>query len=140
MITYIRLVLVWFWFGFKPYQNHTKTIPKPYQNQTKTKPKPYHKFVYFGLVFEAEPASKTNQKRTKNQTNICVQHEHSIYSLIKCCCTDICLVRWLNTGLFAKNIAPTLSTFTMIGYSTSTCINSNICFTKIFSEHNSDNA
>ena len=65
MSTYIRLVLVWFWYGFGSGLNHTKTIPQI-------------RIFWFGfdLVFEAEPASKTNQKRTKNQTNIFVQHEH----------------------------------------------------------------
>ena len=57
------MVLVWFWFGFKPYQNHTKTIPKPNQNHTTNS----YIWFGFGLVFEAEPASKTNQKRIKNE-------------------------------------------------------------------------
>ena len=35
----------------------------------------------------------------------------STYSLMKCCLTDIiCLVCWLKTGLFVRNIAPILST------------------------------
>ena len=50
------MVRVWFFFGFKPDQNHTKTKPQ------------IRIFWFgFGLVFEAEPASKTNQKRTKNE-------------------------------------------------------------------------
>ena len=57
------MVLVWFWFGFKPYQNYTKTIL--YQNQTKTITQICIFWFGFGLVFEAEPASKKIQNQTK---------------------------------------------------------------------------
>ena len=52
-------------FGFGSGLNHTKTIPKP--NQTKTIPQIRIFWFGFSLFFEAKPASKTNQKRTKNR-------------------------------------------------------------------------
>ena len=57
-----------------------------------------HLCLGFGLVFEAKPASKTNQKRTKNQTNICVQYVH-IVSLFGIYIVDAWLMcKWCTTA------------------------------------------
>ena len=55
-------------------------IPK---NQTKTIPQIRIFWFGFGLVFEAERASKTNQKHTENRTSICVQNVHDCREPLK---------------------------------------------------------
>ena len=72
-VYYIRLDS--FGFGSASYQ--TKTKPKPNQNHTKTIPQTGTVLVLFLVRFWSRTSIKNepnlNQKRTKNQTNICVQ-------------------------------------------------------------------
>ena len=48
-ITMCVCISVWFWSGFKPNQNHTKTIRKPYQAETIPRTKRFLVWYWFGF-------------------------------------------------------------------------------------------
>ena len=66
-------------------------------------PKPNHNFVYFGLnfglVFEADPASKTNQKQTKNKPKT-YQHFRTICTRLYGTVQAVFIDFWYVVGSF----------------------------------------